>query len=99
VLGHDLRNPLASLIAGARILDRSVASEKERQIVAMMQTTVTRMAGLIDDILDLPRGRLRRSRSSSSTKSIVAETVDARKRRKFPVDSRAKISDGPAIGI
>ena len=58
VLGHDLRNPLAALSAGARILDRTVQSEKERQIIAMMQTTVTRMAGLIDDVLDLARGRL-----------------------------------------
>ena len=58
VLGHDLRNPLAALSAGARILDRTVESEKERQIIAMMQTTVTRMAGLIDDVLDLARGRL-----------------------------------------
>lgn len=58
VLGHDLRNPLASISAGARLLDRTVQSEKERQIIAMMQTTVTRMAGLIDNVLDLARGRL-----------------------------------------
>lgn len=58
MLGHDLRNPLASISAGARLLDRTVQSEKERQIIAMMQTTVTRMAGLIDNVLDLARGRL-----------------------------------------
>jgi phosphoserine phosphatase RsbU/P len=58
VLGHDLRNPLASLSAGARILSRTVQSEKEQHVIAMMQTTVTRMAGLIDDVLDLARGRL-----------------------------------------
>src|SRR5690348_7094479 len=58
VLGHDLRNPLASISAGARILDRTVQTEKEHQIIAMMQTTVMRMAGLIDNVLDLARGRL-----------------------------------------
>jgi sigma-B regulation protein RsbU (phosphoserine phosphatase) len=58
VLGHDLRNPLASISAGARILDRTVQTEKEHQVIAMMQTTVIRMAGLIDDVLDLARGRL-----------------------------------------
>ncbi|MGH6715836.1 MAG: sensor histidine kinase, partial [Bradyrhizobium sp.] len=58
VLGHDLRNPLASISAGARILDRTVQSEKEHQVIAMMQTTVMRMAGLIDNVLDLARGRL-----------------------------------------
>lgn len=58
VLGHDLRNPLASISAGARILDRAVQTDKERQVVAMMQTTVMRMAGLIDNVLDFARGRL-----------------------------------------
>lgn len=58
VLGHDLRNPLASISAGARILDRMAQTEKEHQIIAMMQTTVMRMAGLIDNVLDLARGRL-----------------------------------------
>ena len=58
VLGHDLRNPLASISAGARILDRSVQTDKEHQVIAMMQTTVMRMAGLIDKVLDLARGRL-----------------------------------------
>ncbi|MGY3610628.1 MULTISPECIES: histidine kinase dimerization/phospho-acceptor domain-containing protein [unclassified Bradyrhizobium] len=58
VLVHDLRNPLASISAGARILDRTAQTEKERQIIAMMQTTVVRMAGLIDNVLDLARRRL-----------------------------------------
>jgi sigma-B regulation protein RsbU (phosphoserine phosphatase) len=58
VLGHDLRNPLASISAGARILDRSARSEKEHQIIAMMQATIIRMAELIDNVLDLARGRL-----------------------------------------
>jgi sigma-B regulation protein RsbU (phosphoserine phosphatase) len=58
VLGHDLRNPLASISAGARILDRTVQSEKEHQFIAMMQTTVMRMASMIDNVLDFARGRL-----------------------------------------
>ena len=58
VLGHDLRNPLASISAGARVLGRDAKTEKEHQVVAMLQTTVMRMAGLIDNILDFARGRL-----------------------------------------
>jgi sigma-B regulation protein RsbU (phosphoserine phosphatase) len=58
VLGHDLRNPLASISAGARILGRDAKTEKEHQVVAMLQTTVTRMAELIDNVLDFARGRL-----------------------------------------
>ncbi len=58
VLGHDLRNPLASISAGARILGREARSDKEHQVVAMLETTVVRMAGLIDNVLDFARGRL-----------------------------------------
>ena len=58
VLGHDLRNPLASISAGARVLGREAKSEKERQVIAMLEKTVLRMAGLINDVLDFARGRL-----------------------------------------
>lgn len=58
VLGHDLRNPLASISAGARILGYEAKSDKEHQIVAMLETTVQRMAKLIDNVLDFARGRL-----------------------------------------
>jgi sigma-B regulation protein RsbU (phosphoserine phosphatase) len=58
VLGHDLRNPLASISAGARILGREAKSDKEHQVVATLQATVMRMAGLIDNVLDFARGRL-----------------------------------------
>jgi sigma-B regulation protein RsbU (phosphoserine phosphatase) len=58
VLGHDLRNPLASISAGARILLRKPKDETETRVLQMMQTTVTRMSGLIDNVLDFARGRL-----------------------------------------
>jgi phosphoserine phosphatase RsbU/P len=58
VLGHDLRNPLASISAGARILGRGATTEKEHQVIAMLETTVMRMAGLIDNVLDFARGSL-----------------------------------------
>jgi sigma-B regulation protein RsbU (phosphoserine phosphatase) len=58
VLGHDLRSPLASISAGARILGREAKSDKEHQVIAMLETTVLRMAGLIDNVLDFARGRL-----------------------------------------
>jgi sigma-B regulation protein RsbU (phosphoserine phosphatase) len=60
VLGHDLRNPLAAISAGARILQRSGAlhEHKELRVLDMINTTVTRMSGLIDNVLDFARGRL-----------------------------------------
>jgi signal transduction histidine kinase len=58
VLGHDLRNPLASIDAGARILLRTPLEDKAKSVVGMMQNSVIRMAGLIDNVLDFARGRL-----------------------------------------
>jgi sigma-B regulation protein RsbU (phosphoserine phosphatase) len=58
VLGHDLRNPLASISAGTRLLARESRNDAEARILVMMQATVFRMAGLIDNVLDFARGRL-----------------------------------------
>jgi signal transduction histidine kinase len=58
VLGHDLRNPLASIDAGVRILSRNHDSERTPEIISMIQKSVMRMAGLVDNIMDFARGRL-----------------------------------------
>lgn len=58
VLGHDLRNPLASVDAGLRLLLRNLGSEKAPGIILSIQKSVLRMAGLVDNILDFARGRL-----------------------------------------
>jgi signal transduction histidine kinase len=58
VLGHDLRNPLASVDAGMRILLRNPASPKLPEIILGIQKSVLRMAGLVDNIMDFARGRL-----------------------------------------
>lgn len=58
VLGHDLRNPLASIVGATRLLRREVTSEKALRVIQLMETSVDRMAGLIDDVMDFARGRL-----------------------------------------
>jgi signal transduction histidine kinase len=58
VLGHDLRNPLASIDAGMRLLLRNIGSEKAPGIILSIQKSVLRMAGLVDNIMDFARGRL-----------------------------------------
>ena len=58
VLGHDLRNPLASLDAGTRMLLRTVEDDKGKSVLALMQSSISRMSGLIDNVLDFARGRL-----------------------------------------
>jgi signal transduction histidine kinase len=58
VLGHDLRNPLAAIDAGTRHLLRQSLDEKSAMVVRLMQTSVKRMAGLIDSVMDFARGHL-----------------------------------------
>ncbi len=58
ILGHDLRNPLASIDAGARMLLRTPLDPKSIGIVGLMQKSVIRMAGIINNVLEFARGQL-----------------------------------------
>lgn len=58
VLGHDLRNPLASIDACAKILLKTPLTDRAADAVGLMQLSVVRMADMINDVLDFARGRL-----------------------------------------
>jgi signal transduction histidine kinase len=58
VLGHDLRNPLAAIAAGARMIPKADSKEDTLEIVGLMQSSINRMSRLIDNVLDFARGRL-----------------------------------------
>ena len=58
ILGHDLRNPLASLSSGVRLILKAKSPEQAADIGAMMQESVNRMAKLIQNLMDMARTRL-----------------------------------------
>jgi sigma-B regulation protein RsbU (phosphoserine phosphatase) len=59
VLGHDLRNPVAAIAAGISGLEqREQLSAKGTNILTEMSSSVARATELIDNVLDLARGRL-----------------------------------------
>ncbi|WP_216599891.1 PAS domain-containing sensor histidine kinase [Sphingomonas sp. AP4-R1] len=59
VLGHDLRNPLASISSGVRLLtERETISTRGQRILTLMQGSVIRASELVDNVLDFARGRL-----------------------------------------
>jgi signal transduction histidine kinase len=58
VLGHDLRNPLASIGATAELLVRRSAEPEVARLGQRLRATTRRMSKLIDDVLDFARGRL-----------------------------------------
>lgn len=73
VLGHDLRNPLASISAGMRLLTKSASDAKALSILVSMQKSVVRMATLIDNVVDFARGRLGGGLGLSITKAEALE--------------------------
>jgi signal transduction histidine kinase len=58
VLGHDLRNPVAAIASGAKLLQGSVQDERGRQVLALMKASVLRINGLIHNLMDFARSRL-----------------------------------------
>lgn len=58
MLGHDLRNPLASIQAGIRLLRKPQPPDSAGQVFDLMQNSIMRMAKLVDNVMDFARGRL-----------------------------------------
>lgn len=81
VLGHDLRNPLASIQAGGRLLAKTPLDARAVALVGAMQGSVLRMAGLIDNLMDFARARLGggfeiERRASPGLGEAIVQTVD-----------------------
>ncbi len=57
-LGHDLRNPLAAIDAGAQLIRRRTQEPKVLSLLTPIDRSVQRMSGLIANLLDFARGRL-----------------------------------------
>ncbi|UPJ43985.1 HAMP domain-containing histidine kinase [Bradyrhizobium sp. 40] len=76
MLGHDLRNPLASIAAGARLMLKVKMPEEALRLEAMMQSSVSRMAKMIESVMDLARGRLGGGISLSKAITAVEPVLD-----------------------
>ena len=58
IVAHDLRNPLAALGAGLRMVSKRVDDKPLNDVVALMDRSIVRMSGLIDNLMDHARNRL-----------------------------------------
>jgi signal transduction histidine kinase len=109
VLGHDLRNPLNAITGASGILLRMPLAENATPLVAMVQRSASRMAGLIDNVLDFARGRLggglslKRARDldlKATLEHVIAEAKSAYPERVIESDivlTEAVSCDGPRI--
>lgn len=97
VLGHDLRNPLAAIDAGVRLMGKTQLDDRGRSLLDGMHKSVQRMAGLIDNVLDLARGRLgggfvverrHEERLTEALQEVVEELRLAHPEREITTDIR-----------
>ncbi len=58
MLGHDLRNPLAAIGSGIRLMTRTPLNERASTVATMMQQSVGRMSEMISNVMDFTRSRL-----------------------------------------
>jgi signal transduction histidine kinase len=58
ILSHDLRNPLAAVLAGAQLLARLTQEERSVRVLARIVSSSERMSRMIDQLLDFTRARI-----------------------------------------
>jgi two-component system sensor histidine kinase/response regulator len=57
-VGHDLKNPLNSIVMASQILGSLTTDEKQQEMAARIRRSAQRMASMIDELYDLSRCRL-----------------------------------------
>src|SRR5690606_30459624 len=57
ILGHDLRNPLGTIVTGAQVLERQLEAPAQLKNLTRMRSAADRMVRMIEQLLDLTRAR------------------------------------------
>jgi signal transduction histidine kinase len=58
ILGHDLRNPINTVLLSASSLDREGLAPSQSRAAERILSTTRRISGMVNDMLDFARGRL-----------------------------------------
>ncbi|GGG61126.1 sensor histidine kinase [Salipiger pallidus] len=59
IVGHDLRNPIAAVTSGLRMMsERDLPPEQTQMVILEMQRALTRASQIITNLMDFARGRL-----------------------------------------
>ncbi len=82
IIGHDLRNPLGAMLAGAELLLTITRDEPALRTISRMIGAGHRMTEMLEQLLDLTRGRLgngvgfMRERQRVDIQELVQRAVD-----------------------
>jgi len=80
VLAHELRNPIASIGAAARLLRESDSQEQRRWAGEVIERQNAQLARLVEDLMDasrLGRGNVRLEKERLELGDVVGRAVDA----------------------
>lgn len=97
VLAHELRNPLAALKAGLKLLSGRPERSQTEKVTGLMEDQITHLVRLVDDLMDVSRitqGKVELQKSFFDLRealktaiSMAAPNIEAKKhnvRTKFP---------------
>ncbi len=77
MLGHELRNPLAPILTGLKLMQlRGVGGERERQVI---ERQVNYLVRLVDDLLDvsrITRGRVELRREPVELSRVLGKAIE-----------------------
>ena len=80
MLSHELRNPLASLDGGLRLLEQDGGDADREWVEGMMRRQTDQMLHLIDDLLDVTRigrGKMQLERGTVDLRTVVGDSVES----------------------
>jgi len=75
VLGHDLRNPIAAIDAGTSRLLKDGWNDRSPVILKLMKSSLARMSGLVENVMDLARARMGGGIALSFTQDDLVHTL------------------------
>ena len=80
MLGHELRNPLAGIDSGLRLLELGADRDQAAWAIGMMRKQVSQLTTLLDDLLDVARvtrGKLELQRRLVRVSEVVESAIAA----------------------
>ena len=81
-LGHELRNPIGAIAAAASVLQQCVTDDRATRAANVVARQSLHVSRLLDDLLDIARissGKLVLENHSVDLRTVVAETIEARR--------------------
>lgn len=87
-IGHDLRNPLSTIMMAVPLLQRAISDERLQKIIARVGSSTRRMATMLDELGDLARARVGGGMTVSPEPDVdlrsVSETIVADAKTAYP---------------